>query len=306
MRSRLTGLAAIVAALTFAVQPTLAQVKPPPPAGEGDAASKPKELEALATPEAVAAAITHAGVGCEVTNSSEVNRAEDSVTYEVACAAGNGLIARIDLPVSQDSRVQTMTCVTAAKNAATNPDLYACKLTTPEANQAYEANALQRYTDMAREAGIPCQVDKFNTYPRRDGINHDTVEVRCASSNLSAVVMTGDVNSVLSCGRALAEGYRCGFSKQDTWLDPLTRALREVYPADTTCNVTNLAPIGVSNTSAYLEVTCSDGTPGYVMKFPLGNAKAEAAWACSTTAAKSINGGCKLPENIKAIADAGL
>lgn len=302
MKSLVSGLVALVAATTFAVQPTLAQVEPPPPAGVDDAASKPKEPEVFATPEQIAAAVKRAGIGCEAVNSQLASNTDADATYEIACAAGNGVIARIELPVTEDSRVQTMSCSTAEKNFAKDPLLYRCALTTPEANAAYDANAKQRYSDMAREAGIPCKIGKTAPYPARPGVNHEVVEAACDEGG-SVVVMTGDVNSVLSCGRAWAEGYHCRFSDKTTWFEPLNVALNQAIPGGSSCKVNDMAPVGVSSTSAYLEVTCDDGTPGYIIRFPLGQAVPSAVLGCPSDAAKSTNGGCKLPANVKALAE---
>jgi hypothetical protein len=90
-------------------------------------------------------------------------------------------------------------------------------------------------------------------------------------------------------------GYRCSFTKPDAAFPRLTADLKGLGKGS--CTVSGSRIIGQTATQGFVEVACSDGLPGWVMAYPLGQTTPKPAELLSCLQAKGVGGGCKLPTN---------
>jgi hypothetical protein len=229
----------------------------------------------------VKALATKASPTCTPAKQRYVNGESDgSEYYEYSCANGAGLIVQAD---AKGNVLRTLTCGQAGGM---------CTMTTDAAGVAEAAKGL---SDKVKAAGLTtCEVAKFKTLKLANGFTEAT-EVTC-NSGPGGIFLTKDGKStVFNCGRVMAEGYTCDLNGKDAANTAMTAQLKTF--GKNSCVVNGVSPLA-SATSAYIEVACSDGAPGYMIKYPrASNEPAETYDVYTCANAKSVGGGCRLPTN---------
>lgn len=224
---------------------------------------------------------TQADSSCTLSNQRYVGRNETSgrVYYEVACESGAGFMVAASL---RDEFQQQIDCTVAGGIGG------GCTLINMEDALAAQND---RYTQMASASDFACQVSRFAPFPERsDGTQ--AAELECDNRAESAVaIVRGADNKVVHCGRALAEGYVCGFTEAEVWYAMLTSDLQAARRTE--CVVSNARTVGRSPTKAYVEIACADGFGGYVLGYSLDGGDTTAD-ACSLTTGSLA---CRLEEN---------
>jgi hypothetical protein len=214
---------------------------------------------------------------CGVKDRRFLGSAKDgSDFYEVACQDGKGYLYKI----ANGKLAQTFGCG-QAENI-----LGGCTLT--DARQA-SAEQAALYTKLARNAGSPCDVEKYALFPMRG--NEEVVELVCKSgSGAIGIFPATGKGQVVDCGRSQVVGYKCSLGK-DTGYAQLTADLRKFDQK--TCSVSNARVMGKTpKGTVMLEVACADGFKGYVLEYSIAPAvSAVGATGCA------FAGGCKLPGN---------
>jgi hypothetical protein len=200
--------------------------------------------------------------------------------YEFVCQAGNGIVVQAD---PNGGVKRTLTCGQAGSM---------CTMTVDASGVA---SAAKGYTDVVKVAGLPtCEVAKFQTLPLKAGVTQ-AVEVTCESGLGGVLVSKDGKDTVFNCGRVMAEGYSCSLNGKEAANQAMTAQLKA--QGKNTCTVSGVSPLA-SATSAYIEVACSDGAPGYMIKYPrASNEPADGFDVYTCANAKGIGGGCKLPTN---------
>jgi hypothetical protein len=181
---------------------------------------------------------------------------------------------------------RTIACVQATSIAG------GCKLSDTTAAAA-SLNAT--YTQMLKAAGVDCEVSKFAPFPPKAGAaGTEAVELGCSNrpESLVAVVKDGKTE-VMNCARSRVDGYGCSYTKPEDAYRLLTADLKTTRFQ--TCEVNGYRAMGTSTRSAFVEVTCSDGNPGFVLTYPLGSGKPNDATPCGL--ANNMGGGCQMPAN---------
>lgn len=243
----------------------------------------------LTTPEAnlapVKAMVTKAGRPCDLKDQRYVGAANNGSEYfEYACNDGSGFMIQT---TEKGEFQRTLSCVQAV-------NLGGCKLTD---QTAALAKLTTDYTTAVKAAGFNCDVAKFANFPPKAGATGEALEIGCSNRPDSAVaVIKGDKAEVFNCVRAISEGYRCTYSQPEAAFGSLTENLKSV--GRQTCVVNGARSMGASRTMAYVEVSCSDGNPGFVVTYPLGSSKPAEAVFCNL--ASGMGGGCTMPANTKA------
>lgn len=243
----------------------------------------------LTTPaqiEAAAKALTaKADAKCAYEKQRFVMTTGEGDVIEVACAGGTGMMV-----VSKGGEyVSTVPCARAMGYQG------GCQLSDVKAAQTAEADT---YTQAAKKAGFNCDVEKYGVFPAPGG-GKEIVELACKNRPDGAVaIFSGDgKDEILNCARSQIEGYRCSYSK----VEPAYTQINEQLTADGkgACKVNAVRPIGVNAKNAFLEVSCSDGDPGWVLSYPRGVAKPDTIMSCGNARASGV-GACDLPTNKKA------
>ena len=106
----------------------------------------------------------------------------------------------------------------------------------------------------------------------------------------------GGKGRVFDCIRAVTEGYKCSFTKEAAALPKLNAQLRGLNKGS--CVVNGARPFGSSDTADFIEVSCADGGPGWVIEYPKASESPSSVLNCAQ-AASFGTGGCKLPTNVK-------
>jgi hypothetical protein len=204
--------------------------------------------------------------------------------FEVACQDGKGYVYQ--QTVTTGAFVRAIPCL-QAKTIADG-----CLLSDTLAAET-AANAL--YTKLAKNAGFPCDVEKYGMLPSNDP-KKEIVELRCKGGDVGGIgVFTATTGVVYDCLTAEFNGFRCTFTKLTNQYARMTQDLVGFNKAS--CKVSDARVLGSNPTEGYVEVACSDGLPGWVLSYPAGVAKPAAKEFLSCAQAKGIAGGCKLPTN---------
>ena len=220
---------------------------------------------------------------CAPTKQRYVMTTIEGDVIEVACADGSGLM----VIANTGEFVKGVPCVQAMGYKD------GCTLTDTRAAQTAEAAI---YTREARKVGFDCDVEKYGLFTAGGG--KEIVELKCKNRPEGAVAIftgAGD-NKILNCNRAAAEGFNCKYSPIEASYPAQTEDLKA--KGKSTCVVNGSRPIGRNKESAYVEVTCADGDPGWVMVYPLGDNKVTDVMNCGQAQSAGI-GGCALPGNKK-------
>jgi len=196
--------------------------------------------------------------------------------YEASCQDGKGYVYKI----VAGKLVQTIGCAQAEGIFG------GCTLTDSRQATAEQA-AL--YTKLAHNSGSACDVERYAVFPMRG--NEEVVELACKSgSGAIGVFPATGKGQVLDCGRALALGYQCSLTKENSYAG-LTEDLRKFNQK--TCTVSNSRLMGkTAKGTVLVEVGCADGFKGYVIEY----ATAPTLTAVGATGC-AFAGGCKLPGN---------
>ncbi len=150
-------------------------------------------------------------------------------------------------------------------------------------------------TSRVKAAGLTtCDVAKFQAMKLSPGVT-EAMEVTL-QGGLGGMLITKDSKTMyFDCGRSQAEGYACSLNGKEAANLAMTAQLKA--QGKTSCIVNGTRAMA-SATSAYVEVACTDGAPGFMLKFPrTSNVPAESYDVYTCADAKTIGGGCALPTN---------
>ena len=243
----------------------------------------------LTTPEAMEAGVkalaAKADAKCAYSKSRYVMTIKDGPVIEVACASGTGFLIVTNGP----DVVSTVPC------ANSQPYQGGCKLTDIAVAQTEAAGD---YTITARKDGYDCDVSKYATYPGAPR-GKEIVELACKNRPDGAIaIFSGDGKDVIfNCGQAPLAGYNCRFSPVEAAYPALSAQLKA--DGKGSCVVNGVRPIGANSDSAFLEVSCADGNPGWVISYPKGDAKVKDIRSCAASKLTGV-GACELEANKKA------
>ena len=212
--------------------------------------------------------------------------AASSDYFEVSCTDGKGYILHAD---ASGHLKETIDCAVASGIAG------GCTMTDSRAALTQQ-NAL--YSDIAKKAGFNCDVAKYAPFPVNDK-NNEVVELQCSNrpdGGVGVFPLRGGKGRVFDCIRSVTEGYKCSFTKDEAVLPKLNAQLRGLNKGS--CVVNGARAFASGETSDYIEVSCADGGPGWVITYPKGSDTPNGVLNC-TQAAGLGTGGCKLPTNVK-------
>lgn len=234
----------------------------------------------------IKALATKADAKCVFDKQRYVMTTTEGDVIEVACAGGTGMMV---VAKGGGDYVSNVPCARAAGYSG------GCTLSDVKAAQTEEAAT---YTAAARKAKFDCDVSKYGIFPAQGG-GKEIVELACKNRPDGAVAIfsgSGD-DQVLNCGHSAVEGFRCSYSPADASFPDLTKQL--AADGKGSCIVNGQRPIGVNKTNAFLEVSCSDGNPGWVISYPRGVAKPDVIMSCGNAKVSGV-GNCDLAANKKA------
>jgi hypothetical protein len=208
--------------------------------------------------------------------------------FEVACQDGKGYMVE---QAPNGELKPTIDCAVADNIGG------GCTLTNARAAQTAQAGL---YTRLAHTAGYPCDVSQYAPF----NVNvpgHEVVELACSNRPDGAVAIfpasTSEKAQIYDCAHSEMAGYRCSFTKPDVAMPSLTADLNKL--GKTSCVVSGSRFVGKSSDNiSYLEVTCSDGNPGFIIAYSPGPPLTpKEATGCAF--AKGIAGGCQMAQNEK-------
>ena len=206
--------------------------------------------------------------------------------YEVACTDGKGYILHAD---ATGHLKETIDCAVASGIAG------GCTMTDSRAALTQQ-NAL--YSDLAKKAGYNCDVAKYAPFPATDK-NNEVVELQCSNrpdGGVGIFPLHGGKGRVVDCLRSVAEGYRCSFTPTSALLPKLSAQLRGMNKGS--CVVNGARAFASSDTTDYIEVSCADGGPGWVVTYLKTSESPNGVLNCAQAAGFGT-GGCQLPTNVK-------
>jgi len=243
--------------------------------------------DAATTKAYVASLAAKMGKPCDVKDDRYVGAdSKGTAYYEVACNDGKGYM----MEVATSGTVSPIDCAVADNVGG------GCTLTNSREAQT-EQNAL--YSKFAHAAGFACDVSKYGPIPANVP-QHEVVEIACSNRPDGGIgifpAVTTEPSQVDNCALSELAGYRCSFTKPDAAFPLLTADLKKL--GKDSCVVSGERIVGTTpDKVGYIEVACSDGNPGYIVGYTLGNMTVKEATACPF--AKDIAGGCQLPANNK-------
>ena len=204
--------------------------------------------------------------------------------FEVSCQDGKGYM--LQQTSATGALANTIDCAQAGFIDG------GCTLSDAVAAQTEQAGL---YTKLSTKAGFDCKVEKYGMLPSKDP-RTEIVELKCSNRPDGGIgLFSVDKNVVYDCLTAELNGYRCSYTKTDAVFPRLTADLKAMGKGS--CTVSGSRVIGQTSTQGYVEVACSDGLPGWVLVYPLGQATPKPAELLSCLQAKGVGGGCKLPTN---------
>ena len=223
---------------------------------------------------------------CDVTDVRFIGSTSGGLDgYEVACGAA-GYIFTV---ASSGEVKQQVDCALAQSF------LGGCKLT--DATKAETAEN-KIYTDLSKKVGFPCQVNKYRLIGVMAG-NTDVVELACSDRPDGAVAAFAEdatKSKFFDCIQVGQLGQECklGSSLQPVF-DKLSAALASKGKGS--CKVANARYIGgADNGGSFIETTCSDGAPGWVVKTAGAGYSPDTLTPCAVASGQVA---CKLPGNVK-------
>jgi hypothetical protein len=220
---------------------------------------------------------------CTPTKTHFLARESDgSEYYEFACQGGAGIVVHAS---NAGALMNTMSCGQAGGLGG------GCKLTDAKASLA---EAQGDYTAKAKAAGFDCNVTKFTLYAAKP--DSQAVELACTGGNGGVMITKADKSVVFNCGRSQAEGYACSLSDKKLAFTAITDQLKAMDKK--TCVASGISP-RASATTAWIEVACSDGEPGWMIKYPRDSNTPSEVITCPEFTKRGA-GECALPTNKKA------
>jgi len=243
---------------------------------------------ALATPEQQDAAlqqmVTSNGGACTLKNKRFLgSTASHSDFYEVACNEGKGYMVEVD----HAGKIVLTDCMKASNIGG------GCTMT--DTRQA-QTEQIQVYSDLAKKAGFDCKVSKYADFPAMaDG--SEVVELACSNRPDGGVGVfpVKGAPHVWDCLRSETEGYKCSYTDYTGIYPKLSAQLKAKNKGS--CVVNGARPYGRTSTGMELvEVSCSDGGPGWVIEYSQNSDAANDLLNCAQ-AAGAGGGGCQLPTN---------
>jgi hypothetical protein len=243
--------------------------------------------DAATTKGYVTALVGKMGKPCELKDDRYVGADNKGVAYfEIACQDGKGYM----MEVASNGNVAPIDCAVADGIGG------GCTLTNSRAAQTEQAGL---YSKLAHNAGFACDVSKYGPIPvSLQG--REVVELACSNRPDGAIgvfpASQSEKPTIENCAVSELSGYRCSFTKPDAAYPQLTNDLKTL--GKTTCVVSGERLLGTTaDKLGYIEVSCADGNPGYVISYALATMTPKEALTC--TFAKDIAGGCKMPQNTK-------
>jgi hypothetical protein len=235
----------------------------------------------LAVVDPLAAA---SGKNCAVKDKRYVLSTKTDNYFEVVCQDGKGYM--LQQTAATGALAKAIDCAQAGFVGG------GCTLSDAVAAQTEQAGL---YTKLATKAGFDCKVEKYGMLPSKDP-RTEIVELKCSNRPDGGIgLFSVDKNVVYDCVTSEMNGYRCSFTKPDAAFPRLTADLKGLGKGS--CVVSGSRIIGQTPTQGFVEVACSDGLPGWVMAYPLGQTTPKPADLLSCLQAKTVGGGCKLPTN---------
>jgi hypothetical protein len=224
------------------------------------------------------------GKSCAVKDKRYVLSTKTDNYFEVACQDGKGYM--LQQTAATGALAKAIDCAQASYVGG------GCTLTDSLAAQTEQAGL---YTKLSSKAGFDCKVEKYGMLPTNDP-RKEIVEMKCSNRPDGGIgVFSVDKNIVYDCVASELNGYRCSFTKADAVYPRLSADLKGLGKGS--CTVSGSRIIGQTATQGFVEVACSDGLPGWVIAYPLGESAAKPAELLSCLQAKGVGGGCKLPTN---------
>ncbi len=226
-----------------------------------------------------------ANKGCAVKDRRYILSTKDgSFYFEVACNDGKGYVVQR----TGDGALGKVIDCAAADGVVPG----GCTLTDARAAQTEQAGL---YSRLAKKVGYDCAVSKYAPLPSPAGV--EVVELQCSNRPDGAIAMFKGVGGeVYDCARSELVGYRCSFTHPDADNDHLTADLKTL--GKTSCIVSGSRIAGVSTDKhGFVEVSCSDGNPGWVVEYTMGPLTPLSVLTCGQSA--QIGSACKLPGNVK-------
>lgn len=215
-----------------------------------------------------------------------VGESGSSYYLEYACPDKTGFMLETDRKGAIKNQIP---CVQASRLGG------GCTLT--EVAEA-GANLLTSLSTSAKAAGLDCNVAKSSEFPKRADSPYDATEITCSNRPVGGVlVKTASKTVVFNCLRARVEGMRCSLNDEKLAYPAITNELKtakNVTKNYTSCEVNGGTALGLTKSNAYLEVTCADGTPGFVMQYDLGNPDPSDILTCREA---GFLGGCRMAPN---------
>jgi hypothetical protein len=224
------------------------------------------------------------GKNCVVKDKRYVLSTKTDNYFEVSCQDGKGYM--LQQAAAGGAFVKAIDCAQAGFVGG------GCTLSDAVAAQTEQAGL---YSKLATKAGFDCKVEKYGMLPSNDP-RKEIVELKCSNRPDGGIgIFTATSNVVYDCITSEMNGFRCSFTKPDAAFPRLTADLKGMGKGS--CTVSGARIIGQTPTQGFVEVACSDGLPGWVMAYPLGQTTPKPAELLSCLQAKGVGGGCKLPTN---------
>ena len=236
----------------------------------------------------VDALATQSGKSCQVKDKRYILTSDSMDNYyEVACTDGKGYVLHED---ATGKLAETIGCDVAGGIGG------GCTLTNSRQAETDQAGL---YSKLAHKAGFACDVSKYSPFNVQMP-GHEVVELACSNRPDGAVAIfpakATETAQIYDCAHSELAGFRCSFTKADDAFPHLTDDLRKL--GKTSCAVNGERMVGeTADKTGYIEVTCADGNPGYMISYVMATMTPKEAIAC--TLAKDIVGGCQLPGNLK-------
>ena len=243
--------------------------------------------DAATTNAYVTGLVAKMGKPCDMKDHRYVGADSKGVAYfEVACQDGKGYMMEVTLT----GAIAPIDCAVADGIGG------GCTLTSSRAAQTEQAGL---YSKLAHNAGFACDVSKYGPIPVSLP-GHEVVELACSNRPDGAIAIfptsASEKAQIDNCAVSELAGYRCSFTKADAAFPQLTSDLKTL--GKSTCVVSGERLVGTTaDKMGYIEVSCADGNPGYVISYTLATMAPKEALTCSF--AKDIAGGCQMPQNTK-------
>src|SRR5262249_17632045 len=130
---------------------------------------------------------------------------------------------------------------------------------------------------------------------------HEVVELACSNRPDGAIGLfpanPSEAAQIYDCAHSELAGFRCSFTQPDAAYPHLTDELKGL--GKTACAVNGSRVVGVTpDKLGFIEVTCADGNPGYLVSYQMPAMTPKAAIACPMAKAETGNS-CTMPANGK-------